>query len=102
MAVQNLPPPCYPFQIIILAQAVYPHLSEYPLRGPALEISMRRAACVVLPRKHLPLTARAQNIVDPIQDLTRISGGPSSWLLPSLGLGYVFLDLLPELIADVS
>jgi hypothetical protein len=67
MAIQNLPPPGYAFQIIILAQAVYPHFSEYPLRGPALEISMRRAARVVLPRKHLPLTARTQNVEYPIQ-----------------------------------
>jgi hypothetical protein len=37
------------------------------LRGPALEISMRRAARVVLPRKHLPLTARTQNVEYPIQ-----------------------------------
>jgi hypothetical protein len=63
---------------------------------------MRRAARVVLPRKHLPLTARAQNVEDPIQDLTRICGGPSSWLLPLLGLGNVSFDLLPELITDVS
>ena len=102
MAVQNLPPPSYPLQLVILAQAVCPHFSEYPLHGPALEIPMRRATRIVFPRKHLPLTTRTQNVENPIQDFARVCGGPPSWLLSSLGIGNVPFDLFPELIGNVS
>jgi hypothetical protein len=39
MAVQNLPPPSDPSQLVILAQAVFPHFSEHPLNSPFLEIA---------------------------------------------------------------
>ncbi len=102
MAVQNLPSPGDPFQFVIFAQAVCPHLSEYSLDGPALEISMRRAPRVIFSGKHLPLTAGTQNIENPIQDLAWFGRRPSTRPFSWLGFGNVSLDFLPELIANVS
>ena len=102
MAVQNLPPPSDPFQLVIFSKAVCPHPSEYSLGGPALEISMRRASRVIFSGKHLPLTAGTQNIKDPVQDLACFSGRPSTRPLFGLGFGNVSLDFLPELITDIS
>jgi len=102
MAVQNLPPPCDPFQIVILVQTVCPHLSEYPLGGPVLKIAVRRTARAILAGKHFPLTTCAQNIENPVQYFSWVCGRSSPWPFLTLGLGNVFLDLLPELIADIS
>jgi len=102
MAVKNLPPPCDPFQLVIFAQAVCPHFSEYPLSSPLLEIPMRCTPRVIFSGKHLPLTAGTQNIENPAQYFPWFSGWSSSWPLLRFWLGDKSFDLFPELISDVS
>ena len=102
MAIQNLPPPRDPLQILILAQAVCPHFSEYPLSSPLLEIPMSRASRVIFSGKHLPLTTCTQDIENPIQDLAWFRGRPSSWPSLRFWLRDEILDFFPELITDVS
>jgi len=102
LTVQNLPSPCDSLQIVIFPQAVNPHLAEHPLFSPVLEIAVSRRASVVLPRKHLPLTAGPQNVQNPIQNLSRLSRRPSLPSLSSPRLRNACLHGIPELVADVS
>jgi hypothetical protein len=101
LAVQDLPPPSNPFQIIIFPQAVYPHLAEYPSLGPQLEIPMRCAARIVLSWEHLPLAASTQHVQNPIQDLSRLRDGSARFGSSPFRLRYVPLDFFPKLIADI-
>jgi len=102
MTVQNLPSPSDPFDIVIFAQAMCPHLSEHPFRSPLLEIPMRSATRVIFSGKHLPLTAGTQNIENPVQYFTWLCGRSSSWPLLRSWPGDKSPDLFPELISDVS
>ncbi len=101
LTVQDLPPPFDSFQIVILLQAVNPHLAKDPLRPPPLEISMSRRACIVLTRQHLPLAAGSQNIQYAVQDLSRLGGRPPLPGFSLLRLRDVALDRLPKLIAHI-
>ena len=101
LTVQNLPPPCNSLQIVILPQAVNPHLAKDSLRRPLLKISMSRRACIVLTGQHLPLTARSQDIQDPVQDLSRLRRRPPLSGLSLLRPGNVAFYRLPKLIADI-
>ncbi len=96
------PPPSDPSQLVILAQAVFPHFSEHPLNSPFLEIAVSRAARVVFPGKHFPLTARAQKVEDPIKDFSRICWRPSPRPPLRFLLRNEFFDLFPKLITNVS
>ena len=101
LTVQNLPPPCNSLQIVILPQAVNPHLAKDSLRRPLLKISMSCRARVVFTRQHLPLTTRTQDIQDPVQDLSWLGGRSPLPGFSLLRLGNVTLYRFPKLITHI-
>lgn len=77
-AIETLPRPLDPFEVVVLFESDRPQLLEDPRSGPLLEVTVKRTALAVLGSDRLPLTARAQNVEDPVGHLAQISARPAA------------------------
>ena len=109
-AVDTLPSPRDPFHLVVFRQTCLPQAQEEPIVPPPLEVLMDGAAAAKIIGERLPLTARAQDIDNRREDLSRRDRFPpatsqpaitaSRSPLPWIVLGQERLRFGPEFIRD--
>jgi hypothetical protein len=67
--VDALPVPVDAEHVVVLAQGGLPEFAEHAARLPALEVAVQAAARTELGRDGFPVTSRAQNIEDAVENL---------------------------------
>src|ERR1700722_4691186 len=90
-AINALPAPSDPFQIIIFGQASLPQLAKKSCRAPLLKMTVNRSSTTKTLGQRLPLTARTQDINDSRENLAWLQG-----FAPATGKPPIFTPFSPR------